>query len=146
MAFGAHRGQCISSCLGAYAYNRFPLLLDLTDGNVHHMLQVRGMTLVRWDNLTPQEAYYKQAQLLNAALKAYPGPALKVLDNIPEEDQVPLKKCRILRPGGGLLEQLDSVVPFLPEHERVSVTQEIIESWEAARSFPMSQTARDMYG
>ena len=104
------------------------------------------MTLVRWEDLTPQQAYYKQAQLLTAALDAYPGQALKVLDSIPEEEQVPLKRCRILRPGGGLLEQLDSVVPFLPEHERVSGAQEIIESWEAARSIPMSQTAQSMYG
>ena len=67
---------------------------------------------------------------MNAASAAYPGRALKLLEDIPEAEQVPMKKCRTLRPGGGLLEQLDSVVPFLPKHERVSGAHDIIESWE----------------
>ena len=137
VAFSANRGQCIISCLGAYAYNRFPLLLDLTDGEVHHLLQVRGNTLVIWENITPQQAYYKQAEVLKAASTSYPGLALKTLEDVPEADQVPMKKCRTLKPNSVLLEQLDSVVPFVPEHERVSCAQEIIEPWEVARSVPI---------
>ena len=145
VTYNANRGQCITSCLGAYAYNRFPLLLDLTDGEVHHLLQVRGNTLVIWENISPHQAYYKQAEVLKAASTSYPGLALKTLENVAEEDQIPMKKCRTLRPNSGLLEQLDSVVPFMPEHERVSCAQDIIETWEVARSVPMSKTAQGMY-
>lgn len=145
VAFSTHRGQCISSCLGAYAYNRFPLLLDLTDGEVHHMIRVNGSQLILWEGLSPQQAYYKQAEVLKAASTSYPGLALRTLEGVPEEDQAPMKKCRSLRPGGGLLEQLDSVVPCMPEHERVSCAQEIIASWETAKSLPMSSAAQSMY-
>lgn len=83
----AHRGQCVSSCLGAYAYNRFPLLLDLTDGEVHHMLRVHGNELIVWECLMPQQAYYKQAEVLKAASTSYPGAALRTLEHVPEEDK-----------------------------------------------------------
>ena len=130
VAFSTHRGQCISSCLGAYAYNRFPLLLDLTDGEVHHMIRVSGSQLILWGDLTPQQAYYKQAEILKAASTSYPGLALRTLEGVPEEEQAPMKKCRSLRPRGGLLEQLDSIVPFMADNEQVSCAQEIVASWE----------------
>ena len=126
VAFQMHRGQSVTSCVGAYAFNRAPLLLDLTDGNVHHLLQIHDEELVVWESLTPQQAYVKQAEVLQEMSRLHPGPALRRLGNIPEEEQVPMKKCRGLRPSSGLAEQLESVVPFMPDHERVSCAREII--------------------
>ena len=95
---GGRKGQTITSLLAAYAYNEYPLLYDLTDGEVgcqedharlwvsflscswcfmvlsltggvlivlqvHHVLQFRGNDLYVWTNLSPQEAYYMQAQV-----------------------------------------------------------------------------------
>ena len=94
------------------------------------MIRVSGSQLILWGDLTPQQAYYKQAEILKAATTSYPGLALRTLEGVPEEEQAPMKKCRSLRPSGGLLEQLDSVVPFMAEHEQVSCAQEIITSWE----------------
>ena len=109
------------------------------------MLRVRGSQLILWEGLTPQKTYWKQAEILKAASISYPGIALRTLEEVPEEDQVPMKKCRSFRPGGGLLEQLDSAVPFMPEHERVSCAQDIIASWEVAKLLPMSNAAQSMH-
>jgi len=40
------------------------LLLDLTDGEVHHFIMIRDDELIYWDNLTPQQAYAKQSEVL----------------------------------------------------------------------------------
>lgn len=144
VAFQMHRGQTVTSCVGAYAFNRAPLLLDLTDGDVHHVLQLHDIELTVWESLTPQQAYVKQSQVLQAMSRQHPGPALRRLKNIPEEEQAPMKKCRSLRPSSGLVEQLESVVPFMPDDERVSCAREIITAWEAAH--PMSDAAQSMFG
>lgn len=49
--------QCLAF-LSAYAYNAWPLLLDLTDGEVYHFIVIRDGELTYWDNSTPQQAYY----------------------------------------------------------------------------------------
>ena len=63
---GGCKGHSIMATLGAYAYNAWPLLLDLTNGEVHHLILVRNGQLMYWDNLTPQQAYLKQSQLLHS--------------------------------------------------------------------------------
>ena len=53
--------------LGAYAYNAWPLLLDLTDGEVHHLIMIRNDELIYWDNLSPREADGKQSEILKSS-------------------------------------------------------------------------------
>ena len=64
------KGQSVIAILGAYAYNAWPLLLDLTDGEVHHLIMIHNEELIYWDNLTSQQAYAKQSEVLlsNATL------------------------------------------------------------------------------
>ena len=131
--------------LGAYAHNDFPLIIDLTDGVVHHLLQVRGTELYMWTDLSARQAYYKQAELLRSLPDLLPDRKLR-MEAIPEDLQVPLKKMRGLRSISGLKEQLDSVVPFLPVSERLSAAQEIIETWVQAAPRPMSSDVLTMFG
>ncbi len=49
------KGQAVAAFLGACAYNVFPLIMDLTDGEVHHLLQLQGTELFEWTNLKPQQ-------------------------------------------------------------------------------------------
>ncbi|KAL3139347.1 hypothetical protein ABBQ38_003682 [Trebouxia sp. C0009 RCD-2024] len=58
---GGYKGLSIMATLGAYAYNAWPFLLDLTDGEVHHLMLIRNNQLIHWDDLTPQQAYLKQS-------------------------------------------------------------------------------------
>ncbi len=109
-------------------------------------MQLQGTELLVWRSVSPQQAYFKQAEVLNAARTANPGTALRRLEGIPEAQQVPMKKCRRLRPEADLMEQLDSTVPFLPEHERVPCARDIIAAWNRAREFASSDVAQSMYG
>ena len=61
---GSEKGQSVIALLGAYPNNAWPLLLDLTDGEVHHLIMIRNDELICWDNLTPQQAYVKQSEVL----------------------------------------------------------------------------------
>lgn len=49
------KGQVVSAMIGALAYNNYPVAVDLTDGEVHHILQLRGAQLYTWTNLTPSQ-------------------------------------------------------------------------------------------
>jgi hypothetical protein len=131
--------------LGAYAYNNFPLMIDLTDGVVHHLLQVRGTDLYMWTDLSARQAYYKQAELLRSLPDLLPDRKPQ-MEAIPEDLQIPLKKMRSLRSSSGVKEQLDSVLPFLPMSERLSAAQEIIASWAQAAPRPMSSDVLTMFG
>jgi hypothetical protein len=51
------KGQTVAAIIGAYAHNSFPFLLDLTDGEVHHILQLQGSELVAWTGLTPTQVW-----------------------------------------------------------------------------------------
>ena len=124
---GGYKGHSIMSTLGAYAYNAWPFLLDLTDGEVHHLMMIRNNQLIHWDDLTPEQAYLKQSQILCSS-QALVKRTLKMAD-IPEELQQPLKKLRKLQVEFGLLEQLDAIVPDLPGEERMAASLEIISSW-----------------
>ena len=135
ITFNAHKGQSVSATLGAYAYNRYPVMLDLTDGVRHHLIFVEGHNLFVWESLKPMQAYYKLGQHLKA-LQDLKLPKLREikLEAIPEELQAPLKRMRTLRPGQGVREQLDSVIPFMPDDQKVSCARELISVWQAAQS------------
>ncbi|DBA90686.1 TPA: hypothetical protein ACH3X1_003903 [Trebouxia sp. C0004] len=124
---GREKGRSIIASLGAYAYNAWPLLLDLTDGEVHHLIMIRNDELTYWDNLTPQQAYVKQSEILCSSVTLVDR-KLK-MTSIPEDLQRPLKKLRELQVDSGLLEQLDGIVPDLPCEERLAAAFEIISTW-----------------
>lgn len=42
----SEKGQSVIATLGAYAYNAWPLLLDFTDGEVHHLIMIRNDELI----------------------------------------------------------------------------------------------------
>ena len=103
--------------------------MDMTDGKVHHLIVIRNRKLLYWDNLTPQQTYYKQAEMLSSSglLK---DRKLKI-SAIPEKLQQPLKLLRKLQedPDSGLLQQLNDVVPVLPSKERFAASYDNISSW-----------------
>ncbi len=114
---------------------------------MHHLLQIRnGNEVFEWLDLTPQEAYYKQAQFLletPAMMERHIRP-----DAIAEELQRPNKKLRLdLRGGGGegLRRQLDSIIPLLAEDERLEASAALIDTWCFAAPSPMSDGARMMF-
>ncbi|KAL3154633.1 hypothetical protein ABBQ32_014082 [Trebouxia sp. C0010 RCD-2024] len=92
---GSGKGQSVIATLGAYAYNAWPLLLDLTDGEVHHLIMIRDDELIYWDNLTPQQAYAKQSEVLLSCATLV-NRKLK-MTSIPDDLQQPLKKLRALQ-------------------------------------------------
>lgn len=106
---------------------------------VHHLLQIQGTEIVEWTDLTPQQAYWKQAQVLLHGPISLPDSksrALK-LECIPENLQVPMKKLQAeLRctNGPSLKEQLDSVIPFLPEEERFQAAFDMTNAWTRGMS------------
>ena len=60
----SEKGHSVIATLGAYAYIAWPLLLDFRDGEVHHLIMIRNDELIYGDNLTPQQAYAKQSEML----------------------------------------------------------------------------------
>lgn len=139
------KGQSISAMLGAYAYNEFPLMVDLTDGVVHHLLQMRGSDLFVWSDLSPTQAYWKQAQMLLSCAELLSDRKLRMAA-IPEEMQAPLKRMRSsLRGTSGLRDQLDAVVSHLySPTSKIQAAYEIIEAWEQAQGLEM-QGFNSMY-
>jgi len=99
----------------------------LTDGEVHHLIMIRNDELIYWDNLTPQQAYVKQSDILCSSATLVDR-KLKMA-SIPEDLQRPLKKLRELQVDSGLLEQLNGIVPDLPYEERLAASYEIISTW-----------------
>ena len=69
------------------------------------------------------------------------------LESIDEDKQAPIKKLRAaLRGIDELKEQLDSVIPFLPQEERVGVTMEMISAWsQAAAPWQLPEAVQMMY-
>ncbi|KAL0026817.1 hypothetical protein WJX77_003425 [Trebouxia sp. C0004] len=92
---GHKKGQSVIATLGAYAYNAWPLLMHLTDGEVHHLITIRNDELIYWDNLTPQQAYVKQSEILCSSATLMDR-KLK-MTSIPEDLQRPLKRLRELQ-------------------------------------------------
>ncbi len=74
----------------------------------------------------PQQAYYKQAELL-----AKPAAAQRqnTLDSIPENDAAPLKKMRLCRPDAATLAQLSpELLDDLSPAERVGRAYHVFNS------------------
>ncbi|DBA95138.1 TPA: hypothetical protein ACH3X1_015692 [Trebouxia sp. C0004] len=92
---GIEKGQSVIATLGAYAYNAWPLLLDLTDGQVHHLIMIHTDELIYWDNLTPQQAYVKQSEVLLSSASLVDR-KLK-MTSIPDDLQQILKSCESFR-------------------------------------------------
>ena len=109
------------------AYNAWPLLLDLTDGEVHHLITIRDDEFFCWDNLTPQQAYIKQSEVLLSCATLV-NRKLR-MSSIPGNLQQPLKKLRKLRVDSGLLEHHNAIVPDLPCEERLAASYDIISTW-----------------
>mmetsp|Transcript_20397 Transcript_20397/g.51679 ORF Transcript_20397/g.51679 Transcript_20397/m.51679 type:complete len:208 (-) Transcript_20397:110-733(-) len=140
------KGQTVAAIIGAYAHNSFPFLLDLTDGEVHHILQLQGSELVAWTGLTPTQAYFKQAQLLKEHQALLAVRSL-TLEDIPEELQVPLQKARTLVPTSPLMEQLDSIIPGLEtDVDKLRVSYELMLEWSCCGQLEMPAAAQAMYG
>ncbi|PNW82835.1 hypothetical protein CHLRE_06g296450v5 [Chlamydomonas reinhardtii] len=134
-----HKRQAVVELLGAYACSPCPVLLDLTDGRKHNVYTLRNRRLFVWENLTPTQAYYLQAQHLRAAGSLRAGLDLQ-LHQLPEEEQQTVRHVQqVLSPAFGgetaLQEQLDSVLPFMPPEERESVELELVSSWAQAADF-----------
>ena len=100
---GKRKGQAILALLAAHAMNSYPVLLDLTDGVVHHLLQLVGTSLIAWTHLTPQQAYYKQALWLKNPQAA---DRQNLLEAILVADAAPLKTMRLYKPEAAALTQL----------------------------------------
>ncbi|EFJ47211.1 hypothetical protein VOLCADRAFT_105188 [Volvox carteri f. nagariensis] len=130
------KAQAVMKLLAANAYGPCPVMLDVTDGTTHDVYTIRGKQLITWAGLDPTQAYYLQAQHLQADEKR----ALwsLELEQIPEEEQVWMRKLHELRPVSGLKEQLDSIIPFLPPEERMSTAFELIHSWARTQAEPFS--------
>jgi len=140
------KGQAVTAFIGVCAYNVFPLIMNLTDGEVHHLLHLKGTDgLFEWSNLKPQQAYYKLSQLLKDHHDLLVQRSL-ALEAIPEELQAPMKKLRLLRPTSALKEQLDSIVPGIEGRmERLQVTYELMMGWAHSEPLEVPAAVRAMY-
>jgi len=142
---GRRKGQSVVALLAACALNSYPLLLDLTDGATHHVLQLTGTSLICWTNLMPQQAYYKQAEWL-----ARPGAVQRqnTLESIPEDDAAPLKKMRLCRPEAATLAQLSpELLDDLSLAERVGRAYHVLDSVaDFASPLPMPDAVAAWYG
>lgn len=101
--------------------------MDLTDGELHHLLALKGCR----EGLTPSQAYNKIAQDLRA--DAHLASKDADLDRFPEDrDQEEVRELRRIRATlqvpSVLREQLDSILPFLSGPEKYRVAYEIIAS------------------
>lgn len=146
ISFSNSRGQMLSTMLGVYAYCVCPVMLDLTDGHVHHLMQIHGTEVCIWADLTPTQAYYKQAEYLRAIIGMVGSARLKEfkIEDLTEEEKLTMQKLRSLKPRSQSEEQLDSIIPHLPEDQRVQATFEMITSWQhaAPQRLPTELNAR----
>ena len=104
---------------------------------------IRDGELTYWDNLTPQQAYYKQTEILSSS-EILKDRKLK-MSGVPEDLQQPLKQLRKLQgdSDSGLLQQLNDVVPDLPSEERFAASYEIISSWAHLRPITLPPAVQD---
>ena len=137
MYAGKEKGQSIAIVLGTMATCSWPVLIDLTDGQRHHLLAMRGNKLIVWQDLSPSEAYYKIAQELRAdtGIQGLSLTSMDAdLDDAPETE--PFQKAKKLRADirvvSLLKEQLDSVLPFLADEEKYQAAFEILATHMAS--------------
>ena len=142
---GRRKGQSVVALLAACALNSYPMLLDLTDGVTHHVLQLTGTSLICWTNLMPQQAYYKQAEWL-----ARPAAAQRqhTLESIPEDDAAPLKKMRLCRPEAAAMAQLSlELLDDLSPGKRVGRAYHVLDSIaDVASPLAMPDAVAARYG
>jgi hypothetical protein len=144
---GGNKGQSIAIALGALATASWPMFVDLTDGEVHHLLALRGDRLVVWKGLTPTQAYSKIAQ----ALRADPHLASidVTLDKVDEEEGDALREMKKIRLDiqvpSVLGEQLDSILPFLSGPEKYRAAFEIIASHGLAAGSQDDNSGEERY-
>lgn len=105
-------------------------MVDLTDGTSHIMLQIRGDSLVRWDSLTPTQAYYKQAEFL----KSFEFPlsrndGVRASDLPPEVQRLNKKLRATLRPDCLIAEQLGSILPGLGTMDQIHTAQQFVHPY-----------------
>jgi len=139
VAFTAGRkGQSIAITLGTLATCRWPVLIDLTDGTVHHLLQMKGKRLMVWKGLSATQAYYKIAKELTSDprlmdLDAVDLDDVDVNDDGADKDLRDAKRIRLdLKVVSAMSEQLDSIIPFLSGVEKWRAAHDIISSHVAA--------------
>jgi hypothetical protein len=110
------------------------MFVDLTDGEVHHLLALRGDKLVVWQGLTPSQAYSKIAQDLGA--DPHLASIDAKLDQVPDEGDEALRQLKRIRSSiqvpSMLREQLDSILPFLSGDDKYRAAFEIIASHVSA--------------
>ena len=142
---GKRKGQAVMALLAAHALNNYPVLLDLTDGVVHHLLQLTGTSLIAWEDLTRQQAYYKQALWLNVPQASE---RRVILETIPEDDAAPLKKMRLHRPEATALAQLSpELLEDLLPAERIDRAFHILYNVaDTASPLPMPDAVAAWYG
>jgi hypothetical protein len=110
------------------------MFVDLTDGEVHHLLALRGDRLVVWKGLTPTQAYSKIAQALH--VDPHLASIDVTLDNVGDEGAENLKQLKRIRLDiqvpSALREQLDSILPLLSGPDKYFTAFEIIASHVSA--------------
>ena len=57
-SFKEGRGQVVCCLLAAHAMCQLPLDLDLTDGQQHHLLRLRGDLLLVYEGCTPTQVHF----------------------------------------------------------------------------------------
>lgn len=137
-----NKGQSIGITLGALASCNWPVLIDLTDGDKHHLLTIKGKTLIIWESLSSEAAYFKMAQSLKEDTALDGQHSLSSIDldvdeatgGYVDKDFREMKKVRSsIKVVSSLQEQLDSVLPFLSDRlEKYNTAYEIIASHVAS--------------
>ena len=139
--YSKHRGQSVACILGLYAHCKCPVMLDVTDGEVHNLMLIDDMELYVWEALTPKQAYFKQAEHLKTMIQCFGRTSQNLrrmpLADLSDKQQVMMQKLKELRPPNTLLEQLDSVVPHMPEDQKFQSTYDIIMAWQQGTPSPL---------
>ncbi len=101
--------------------------------------------MVSWTDLTPQQAYFKQAQWL---AKPNATQRQNTLDSIPEDDALPLKKMRIHRPEAMALAQLSpELLEDLSRAKKVARAYHVLDGVaNFASPLPMPDAVAAWYG
>ena len=148
---GNPKGQSIAITLGTMATCRWPVMVDLTDGAVHHLMCLKANRLVVWEGLSPTEAYNKIAtEVISDGRLLDLETTLDKIDENNQEEDGDLRAAKRLRSSiqctSLLREQLDSVIPFLRGEEKFWAAHDIISAHVLASSDEMNKGgANDSY-
>ncbi|DBA84462.1 TPA: hypothetical protein ACH3X1_006089 [Trebouxia sp. C0004] len=100
-SFKEGRGQVVCCLLAAHAMCQLPLDLDLTDGQQHHLLRLRGDLLLVYEGCTPTQAYHEMADFLirQGPMLTSKHTILEPPAELEEELRRPIKKLKGLVQG-----------------------------------------------